>query len=84
MRFAVLGGDVLDSAVEHGDRDLGAGLWVIRERGLGSVAVPALGVGNGGLDWADVSPLVHGKLGGLTGVAVALCRPLLRLPERGV
>jgi O-acetyl-ADP-ribose deacetylase (regulator of RNase III) len=64
VRFAVLGGDVLDSAVEHGDRDLGAGLWVIRERGLGSVAVPALGVGNGGLDWADVSRSFTGSSAG--------------------
>lgn len=59
-------------------------VWVIRERELGSVAVPALGVGNGGLDWAAVSPLVHEKLGALTGVAVELYRPLLRLSERGV
>ena len=66
--------------------DIAAGLddlsRVIRERGLTSVAVPALGVGNGGLDWADVSPLVHEKLGELAGVAVELYRPLLRLPER--
>ncbi|MFI7674883.1 macro domain-containing protein [Actinophytocola sp. NPDC049390] len=62
--------------------DVEAGLdglvCVIRERGLDSVAVPALGVGNGGLDWADVSRLVHEKLGGLPGVAVELYRPLLR------
>ena len=48
---------------------------VIQERGLDSVAVPALGVGNGGLDWADASRLVHEKLGGLPGVAVELYRP---------
>jgi O-acetyl-ADP-ribose deacetylase (regulator of RNase III) len=68
--------------------DVAAGLddlvRVVRERELTSVAVPALGVGNGGLDWADVSPLVHDKLGGLSGVAVALYRPLHRLSERGV
>lgn len=63
--------------------DVAAGLddlvWVVRSRGLASVAVPALGVGNGGLEWADVAPLVHERLGGLTGVAVELYRPLFRL-----
>jgi O-acetyl-ADP-ribose deacetylase (regulator of RNase III) len=67
--------------------DVAAGLddlvRVVREWKLGSVAVPALGVGNGGLDWADVSPLVHYKLGGLSGVTVELYRPL-RLSDRGV
>lgn len=32
---------------------------VVDELGIRSVAVPALGCGNGGLDWADVEPLIR-------------------------
>lgn len=43
--------------------DIQAGLddlvEVVDELGLGSVAVPALGAGNGGLDWKDVRPLIE-------------------------
>ena len=67
--------------------DITAGLddlvWVIKERALTSVALPALGVGNGGLDWADVSALVHERLGALTGVTVELYRPLLQSAPAG-
>ena len=30
----------------------------VRERGIRSIAVPPLGCGNGGLDWAVVRPLI--------------------------
>lgn len=67
--------------------DIAAGLddlvWVIKERALTSVALPALGVGNGGLDWADVSALAHEKLSALTGVTVELYRPLLQSAPAG-
>ncbi|WP_040156206.1 type II toxin-antitoxin system antitoxin DNA ADP-ribosyl glycohydrolase DarG [Mobilicoccus massiliensis] len=46
--------------------DIGAGLddlvRVVQEHGITSVAVPPLGCGNGGLDWADVAPLMHAAL----------------------
>jgi O-acetyl-ADP-ribose deacetylase (regulator of RNase III) len=38
---------------------------VIDELGIGSIAVPPLGCGNGGLDWGDVRPLIEGKLADL-------------------
>lgn len=43
--------------------DIAAGLDslvdTVRERGIRSVAIPALGCGNGGLAWADVRPLIE-------------------------
>jgi O-acetyl-ADP-ribose deacetylase (regulator of RNase III) len=43
--------------------DIEAGLddlvRVVRELGVGSVAIPALGCGNGGLSWAQVRPLIE-------------------------
>ena len=38
---------------------------VIVELGITAMAVPPLGCGNGGLNWADVLPLIHSKLDGL-------------------
>lgn len=38
---------------------------MIDELGIGSIAVPPLGCGNGGLDWGDVRPLIEGKLADL-------------------
>lgn len=35
------------------------------EWGIASVALPPLGCGNGGLEWAEVGPLIHRKLHGL-------------------
>lgn len=48
---------------------------VIHELGLTSVAVPPLGCGNGGLDWAEVEPLIRRELGDLAGVTVLLYPP---------
>lgn len=57
-----------------------AGLAALRievaDMGHGSVAVPALGCGLGGLRWADVCPLIEGALGDLDGVEVAVYEPL--------
>ena len=43
--------------------DIAAGLdslvAVVRELDVASVAIPALGCGNGGLDWADVRPMIE-------------------------
>ena len=35
------------------------------ENKVGSIAIPPLGAGNGGLDWADVRPLIEEALAGL-------------------
>jgi O-acetyl-ADP-ribose deacetylase (regulator of RNase III) len=40
-----------------------------------AVAVPALGCGNGGLDWADVQPLIEAALGALADVDVFVYLP---------
>lgn len=48
---------------------------VLIERRIGSIAIPPLGCGNGGLNWADVEPLVRAKLGNLDGIEVELFSP---------
>jgi O-acetyl-ADP-ribose deacetylase (regulator of RNase III) len=48
---------------------------VISERDIQSIAVPPLGCGNGGLDWAEVRPLIIEALGDLPGVRVLLYPP---------
>ncbi len=57
---------------------IGAGLADLRReietRGIGSIAIPPLGAGNGGLDWAKVKPLISQALAGLD-VAVTVFEP---------
>lgn len=48
---------------------------VIRERGIMSIAIPALGVGNGGLAWADVEFRLTAALIALPDVHVVLYPP---------
>ncbi len=59
--------------------DIQAGLLVlveeIRVRGIRSIAIPPLGSGLGGLDWAEVRPLVEGALQGLSDVRVTVFEP---------
>ncbi len=50
----------------------------ITDRQISSVAVPALGCDNGGLDWSDVKPLLESALGPLNDVHVLLYAPLSR------
>lgn len=38
---------------------------VIKAHGIRSIAIPPLGAGNGGLEWADVRPLIEETLSGL-------------------
>jgi O-acetyl-ADP-ribose deacetylase (regulator of RNase III) len=44
--------------------DIRAGLAdlveVVSRNGIGSIAIPALGCGSGGLDWAEIRPLIEG------------------------
>jgi len=47
----------------------------ILERNIRSIALPPLGCGNGGLDWADVRPIVEETLGDLAGVEVVVYEP---------
>ncbi|MFY1598358.1 macro domain-containing protein [Micromonospora sp. WMMD737] len=48
---------------------------VLRDDRIASVAVPALGCGNGGLDWAEVRPLIEAALVDLPNVQVCLYEP---------
>ncbi len=49
---------------------------VITERGIRSVAVPALGCGNGGLNWADVPREIERLLGSLSDVDIQVFEPM--------
>lgn len=48
---------------------------VIREKRIRSIALPPLGCGNGGLDWADVRPRIEAALGDLGDVDVVVYEP---------
>lgn len=58
--------------IERGLDDL---VRVIEREGIRSIAVPPLGCGNGGLDWAVVEPLIRSKLAPLTGVEILVYPP---------
>ena len=58
--------------IERGLDDL---VSVIRREGTQSIAVPPLGCGNGGLDWAVVGPLIRAKLASLEDVQALLYPP---------
>lgn len=47
----------------------------VRRYGIRSVALPPLGCGNGGLDWAEVKPLIESKLADLPEVEVVVFEP---------
>lgn len=59
--------------------DIEAGLVdlrrVISDLSIRSIAVPPLGCGNGGLDWATVEPLIRGSLSDLSDVNVMVYAP---------
>lgn len=48
---------------------------VVKERRIGSIAVPALGCGLGGLDWAEVRPLIVSAFDAVPAVSVVLFEP---------
>ena len=48
---------------------------VIRDKNIKSIAIPALGCGNGGLNWSDVRPLIQEYLGDLTDVEIIVYEP---------
>lgn len=47
----------------------------IRERGIRSIAIPALGSGLGGLRWSDVRASMEAALDGLDAVSIAILEP---------
>jgi len=60
------------SDIEAGLQDL---VDTIKRLNIRSIAVPPLGCGHGGLDWADVRPLIESTLGRLPDVRVLLFAP---------
>jgi O-acetyl-ADP-ribose deacetylase (regulator of RNase III) len=66
--------------------DVAAGLEdlvpTVRRLQIGSLAVPALGCGNGGLDWAVVRPLIEEAFTDLSDVRVLLFPPPGHPPRR--
>jgi O-acetyl-ADP-ribose deacetylase (regulator of RNase III) len=48
---------------------------VIVEKGIASVALPPLGSGNGGLDWAEVRPKIEAALHSMSEVRVVVYEP---------
>lgn len=58
--------------VESGLQDLRR---FIVEQHVQSIAIPPLGAGNGGLNWADVKPRIEAALGDIPGVQVLVYEP---------
>lgn len=56
------------SRINYVDSGLRALIMELARLGIRSVAVPALGCGLGGLDWADVLPLIEKRFGGGCGI----------------
>lgn len=65
--------------IESGLTDL---VRVLQDRKITSIALPPLGCGNGGLNWADVGPRVLKALEPLSGVRVVLFTPSGGPPPR--
>lgn len=63
------------SHIEYIDSGLDALVTEIQKRGIKSIAVPPLGSGNGGLDWAEVKPKIESAFVNLPEVRVLLYEP---------
>ena len=61
--------------IEEGLKDL---VRVIRENGIGSIAIPPLGCGNGGLDWQNVRPMIESALRSIEDVDAVVYEPTER------
>lgn len=55
----------------------------VQRLGIQSVAMPPLGCGNGGLDWAEVRPLIEAAFEALPEIDVRLFEPLGARPPAG-
>lgn len=63
------------SKIEYIETGLDALVAEISALNIRSIAIPPLGCGNGGLDWADVKPLIISKLGSLDDVNIVIFGP---------
>ncbi len=64
------------SRMEDVEAGLAALVEEVRSRGIGSIAIPALGSGLGGLEWEDVRARIEAAFDGLPEVLVLLFEPL--------
>ncbi len=71
------------SRLGHIDSGLLDLVRVVEELGIGSIAVPALGCGLGGLAWSDVEPRIRAALAPVPGLTVLLFPPVPRPAEVG-
>lgn len=69
------------SQISYVEDGLDALVKAIRDYNIKSIAMPPLGCGNGGLDWADVKPLIAAKLGSLDGVEIVVFPPKVEADE---
>ena len=63
------------SRIEDIKAGLSALVEEIRKRRIKSIALPALGCGNGGLDWGEVLPAIRSALADLTDVRLFVYPP---------
>lgn len=63
------------SRMEDIDSGLKALVEEIRKRGIRSIAIPPLGSGLGGLNWADVRPRIEKALDGISNLEVVVFEP---------
>ncbi len=69
------------SKIEYVEEGLDDLVRQVRELDIKSVALPPLGCGNGGLDWAEVQPLIEEKLARLPHVRFVVFTPRLQEQE---
>jgi O-acetyl-ADP-ribose deacetylase (regulator of RNase III) len=63
------------SLIEDIEAGLSALVAEVRRRGIRSIAIPALGAGLGGLDWADVCPRIERAMRELPNISVVVFEP---------
>ena len=66
------------SKLEYIEKGLDDLVKVLRENDIKSIAIPALGCGNGKLSWSEVKPLIINKLKGLTEIDIKVYEPSQR------
>jgi O-acetyl-ADP-ribose deacetylase (regulator of RNase III) len=75
INFATKGEWYQKSQYQWIEKGLAALPAVLRQWGISSVALPPLGCGNGGLDWAKVKPMIEQHLAHLTDAEVYVYEP---------
>ncbi|MPQ76661.1 macro domain-containing protein [Hydrogenovibrio sp. JE_KL2] len=63
------------SRVEYVEKGLDDLIFVIKEKNIKSISMPAIGCGNGGLDWSNVKEIVSEKLASLDNVIIHVYEP---------